>query len=584
MKKNLQNLIILLAVAFTTQVNAQRYLTEIFDSYVLTQDVNFGANVNPLIAVFPDPDIPAEMAQWQAEMDLMNSVIDAAITNPDTIASYLNFLYPNSALPEEQWTMVKIALLEMDVYTPPADDEVAQRPVFVNVHTGNFLPALFNGAVTGDKIDSVGVNICRQMAKRGYVAVNINYRLGWNPLSPNENVRRGTLLQAVYRAIHDTQSAVRFLRSPAGGPYGIDPSRIALIGQGSGGYVTQAYTTLDDYIAEIASLPKFIDTDTGFPYVIEERDGTIEGDQGFLRLHDPLFDFGIPKAVSMSVNMGGALADESWLEQGDAAMVAFHCVRDPFAPFDAGMVVVPTTNENVVPVHGSNVFVQKANDLGNNDAFASIPDGDAYTDAARATYGETYEYIYATEPTMTVSETPEGLYPFLLPLNGDVSVFGNQGSPWDWWDFATLEVVVAATNDALGTDFNAAQLHGSGLFSNPDMSQEKGLTYIDTVMGYLNPRAVLHMGLATGIGELPAVQSAMKLYPNPSAAGSVVIENEKAQMSEIIFMDALGRVVFSTEVNGYNYRLDHTGWKTGMYFVTVMFKEGGQLTKKLIIK
>ncbi|RLD26868.1 MAG: hypothetical protein DRI54_02070 [Bacteroidetes bacterium] len=583
MKKKLQVLIILIAVAFSAQVNAQRYLSEIFDSYQVVHDVTFGVNVNPLIAVFPDAAIPEELAQWQAEMDLLNSVIDAAISNPDTIAAYTNFFFPNAALPEELHTMVKITLLEMDVYMPPASDEVAQRPVFVNLHTGNFLPALFNGATTGDKVDSVGVNVCRQMAKRGYVAVNMNYRLGWNPLSTDENVRRGTLLQAVYRAILDTQTAVRFLRSPAGGQFGVDASKIALIGQGSGGYVSQGYV-LDDYITEIASLPKFINTETGLPYVIEAIDGSVEGDAGFVRLHDPLFDFGFSRAVSMTVNMGGAMGDSTWLQQGDAAMVTFHCVRDPFAPFNNGMVVVPTTNENVVPVSGGNVFIRKANEFGNNDAFADIPDGDAYTDHARSTYGQTYDYIFATEPTMTVSETPEGLYPFILPLNGDISVFGNQGSPWDWWDFATLEVVVAETNAIYGTDFIAAQIHGSGLFSNPDMSQEKGLTYIDTVMGYLNPRAVLQMGLATGIGEIPEVQSAMKLYPNPSTAGSVVIENEKAQMSEIIIMDAIGRVVFNTEVNGNQYRLDHTGWKPGMYFVTVMFSEGGQLTKKLIIK
>ena len=583
MKKKLQVLIILIAVAFSAQVNAQRYLTEVFDTYQVVPDVTFGVNVNPLIAVFPDSEVPGEVEQWQAEMDLLNSVIDAAISNPDTISSYLNFFYPNAALPEEQHTMVKITLLEMDVYMPPASDEVALRPVFINLHTGNFLPALFNGSTTGDKVDSVGVNVCRQMAKRGYVAVNMNYRLGWNPLSTNDNVRRGTLLQAVYRAILDAQTAVRFLRSPAGGQFGVDASKIALIGQGSGGYVTQGYV-LDDYITEIASLPKFINTETGLPYVIEAIDGSVEGDAGFVRLHDPLFDFGFSREVSMTVNMGGAMGDSTWLQQGDAAMVTFHCVRDPFAPFNNGNVVVPTTNEIVVPVSGGNVFIRKANEFGNNNAFADIPDGDAYTDAARSTYGQTYDYIFATEPTMTVSETPEGLYPFILPLNGDVSVFGNQGSPWDWWDFATLEVVVAGTNAALGTDFNAAQIHASGLFSNADMSQEKGLTYIDTVMGYLNPRAVLQMDLAVGIGEIPAVKNAMKLYPNPSTAGSVVIENEKAQMSEIIFMDAIGRVVYSAEVNGYQYRLDHTGWKTGMYFVTVMFSEGGQLTKKLIIR
>jgi hypothetical protein len=285
------------------------------------------------------------------------------------------------------------------------------------------------------------------MAKRGYVAININYRLGWNPISPNEDVRRGTLLQAVYRAVHDTQSAVRFLHSPQGAQLGIDADKIVLLGQGSGGYVTQAYATLDDYISEIAGLPKFIGED-GNPYVLPARDGSIEGSPGFLRLHDPLFTFGFSKDVAMSVNMGGALADSSWLESGDVPMVSFHCLRDPFAPFDHGIVVVPTTNENVVPVDGANIFIRKANEFGNNDVFSSIPDGDPFTDAARSTYGQTYDYITSAQPTMTVSETPEGLYPFILPLNGDISVYGNQGSPWDWWDFTTLEFVVAATNAA----------------------------------------------------------------------------------------------------------------------------------------
>jgi len=584
MKKILQSLIVLIAISFSTQVNAQRYLSEIFDAYQLTEDVKFGVNVNPLISVFPDAAVPEEMVQWQEEMDFLNDLINASITNPDTLLSYMNFFFPNSALPEDQWTMVKITPLEMDVYTPPASDELTSRPVFIYIHTGNFLPALFNGATTGDKIDSAAVNICRQMAKRGYVAVSMNYRLGWNPLSTDENVRRGTLLQAVFRSILDVQTAVRFLRSPAGIPFGVDPTKIALIGQGSGGYVSQAYTTLDDYNSEIAGLPKFIDTETGLPFVIEARDGTIEGGPGFLRLHDPLFDFGLPKDVNMSINIGGSLADSSWLGQGDAAMASFHCLRDPFAPFDHGMVVVPTTNENVVPVDGANVFIRKANEFGNNNAFSGLPDGNPFTDAARAMYGETYDYIYASQPTMTVSASPEGLYPFILPLNGDISVFGNQGSPWDWWDLATLEVVVAGTNALLGTDFDAAVINASQLFSNPDMSPEQGLTYIDTIQGYLQPRAVLQLDLATGVCESPEVKNAMKLYPNPSASGYVVIENDKAQMSEIIFMDVNGRVVLSAEVNGYQYSVDHTGWTTGMYFVTVMFTEGGQLTKKLIIK
>jgi hypothetical protein len=585
MKKLLLSMLFGAFVAYSFEASSQRYVTEIFDTYIKTENVQFGVNVNPLISTFPDPANPDDLEAWNAEMAFLNNLIDESVTNPDTLLSYSNFFFPNSVLPAELQTMVKIAPLEMDVYTPPAEDELAQRPVFVYIHTGNFLPPLYNGGITGDKIDSAAVNICKQMAKRGYVAVSINYRLGWNPTSTNENTRRGTLLQAVFRAVHDTQSAVRFLRTPVGAQFGVDPAKIALIGQGSGGYVAQAYSTLDDYVNEIAELPKFRNTETQLPFVIESIDGTIEGGPGLLRLHDPLFDLGLSKDISMSVNMGGALADESWLEQGDAPMVSFHTIRDPFAPFDEGMVVVPTTNENVVPVHGANFFIQKANDLGNNDAFADL-ESDPYTDAARSHYGQTYDYIFAVQPTITVSPTPEGLFPFLLPLNGDgpLGVYGNQGAPWDFWDFETLQVVVTETNNTQGTDFNATQLHTQGILSNPGMGPEKALTYIDTIQNYLHPRAVLAMDLATGIGELPEVKNAMKLYPNPSTMGSVTIENEKAIMREVIIMDALGKVVYSNEINAFRLDLNHSEWNNGLYFVTVVFQEGGQLTQKLVIR
>lgn len=584
MKKTLRLLAIVIAILSTSPLMAQRYLTEMFDDCIVTEDVNYGVNVNPLISVFPNPELEtwvADSTQWVAEMGFINGLIAESVLNPDTLLSYLNFFYPNQVLADSLHTMVKVAALEMDIYSPPASDVETSRATFVYIHTGNFLPAVYNGAVTGDKRDSAAVNICKQMAKRGYVAVSINYRLGWNPLSEFENVRKGSLLQAVYRSVHDTQTAVRYLKATAS-QYGVDPEKINLLGQGSGGYVAQAYATLNDYITEIAGVDKFIDTDTGFPFVLEARDGTIDGGPGFLRLNDPLFQLGVSKEICMSANIGGALADSSWLDMGEPAMVAFHCIRDPYAPFDNGMVVVPTTNENVVEVSGGNHFIQQANDLGNNDAFSgsNIPTG-VYTEAAQSHYGVTYDYIYATEPTITVNETPEGLYPFLLPLNGDISVYGNQGAPWDWAD-STDFMNTCLVTPGFDTD-NCPAIWANFKFSNPGMGPDKGLTYIDTIQGYLHPRVVLACDLVTGIAENIEVQNAMSIFPNP-ASSAVVIRNEKAEMSQIIIMDALGRQVLNENVNGMEYQLNSEGWKSGMYFVTIMFKEGGQLTKKLIIK
>ena len=149
--------------------------------------------------------------------------------------------------------------LPMDVYTPTGDAETG-RPLVIYLHTGNFLPQYFNGSPTGSRNDSSNVEICNRFAKRGFVAASISYRLGWDPLNSSADVRRGTLLNAVYRALHDAKTAVRYFKKSVaedGNPYGIDTNRIALFGQGSGGYIALAYNTLDRI--EELQIEKFVD-------------------------------------------------------------------------------------------------------------------------------------------------------------------------------------------------------------------------------------------------------------------------------------------------------------------------------------
>ena len=107
--------------------------------------------------------------------------------------------------------------------------------------------------------DAATTNICKSYAKRGYVVANLEYRLGWNPAAATQAERAASLMKAVYRAIQDTKSAVRFFRKDyaTGNQWGIDTSRIILCGQGSGGWVALGYATVDK-LAEI-QLPKFLD-------------------------------------------------------------------------------------------------------------------------------------------------------------------------------------------------------------------------------------------------------------------------------------------------------------------------------------
>ena len=58
------------------------------------------------------------------------------------------------------------------------------------------------------------------------------------------------LINAAYRGVQDARTAVRYFRMNAAemdNEYGIDPDKIAMFGDGTGGYVTLASATLQDY-------------------------------------------------------------------------------------------------------------------------------------------------------------------------------------------------------------------------------------------------------------------------------------------------------------------------------------------------
>ena len=407
--------------------------------------------------------------------------------------------YPTAYFdPTDASTDVKVSSINMDVYYPDlAEDEISERPVMIYVHTGNFLPPPLNGSTTGLKTDSAAVNLCMQWAKRGYVAVSMDYRLGWNPLAPTVQERRGTLLNAVYRSLQDVKMGVRYLRADAAADnaWGIDESKMVLYGQGSGGYISTTYGTLDNASVELF-LEKFIPNpfEPETSYIDTLLVGTIDG-FGYPNSVNLYRDNGISSDINMSINAGGAMADESWLEAGDIPQVAIACVRDDFAPFTEGTVIVGTTGEEVVDVHGSNFFIQKANDLGNNDVFADLPDGDVFTDNARMLYGQSFDGSNAS--TITVNDTPEGLLPLIRPLYGFLQ---NESAPWEWWD---PEGPIGST---IIDPENGITAHMAASASNPDMSAEKGLAYLDSIQGYILPRVMCVLALPNNPCDLIALE------------------------------------------------------------------------------
>ncbi len=491
--------------------------------------------------------------------------------------------------------------LVMDVYTPVGDDNDA-RPVVLYLHTGSFLPQYFNGQITGGKLDSTVVEACTRLAERGYTAIAPTYRAGWAPTAPDQNIRTATLLQASYRGIQDIRSCVRFLRQSAdtgGNPYGIAPDKIVAWGQGTGGYISLGMASLDEY-EEIGELDKFINPQTFEPYVVEAVHGDIDGLQpAFLNLPNTP---GYSSDVQLAVNMGGALGDTSWIDGASSTrpeppIIGYHVVTDPFAPFGDGPVIVPTTNEFVVQVHGTRLSVQVANEKGLNDIVAPAamdarPLG-AVVNARVAGLSPVPIDLSALGQSPTTLAT-EGMYPFIPPPDANTGApIRLESGPWDWWSKPLLDVLIPQINGLFGTDFNSDTLHFNGLITNPDMSAEKARVYMDTIMAHFLPRACLALELAT-VDECLGLVSTEDLIddslielavaPNPATDHVWVRTNAAYPMEAIQLFDINGRFIKAQyNIDNHQYRLERGALPPGTYLIKVKVEDGVS-TRKVIFR
>jgi len=388
--------------------------------------------------------------------------------------------------------------LAFDLYEPDGDT-VAERPLIIMLGTGTFLPIIRNGNPTGMRQDFATTQICKSFAKRGYVVANLEYRRGWSPNAPTQAERAASIMKAVFRAMQDTKSAVRFFRKDYAqtNQWGIDTSRIILCGQGSGGWVALGYASVDK-LAEI-QLEKFLD-DNALPLI----DTAVIGDwNGYGGTQNMPSNLGYSNDIHMVCNMGGAMGDLSWLEAGDVPMVSVHCPTDPIATYTTGTVSIASIGTITTDISGSYDVTKKANLLGNNDLFDIVNNcNDPYTTAAAVASINAVGIVIAAgnDSNQIVGEPIPNVFPYNT---------GNlyESSPWDFWDSTTTVNIALAMGlpASAGTD-----AHMSNIATNPNMSLAKSTAYIDTTLGYFCRRIVRATNLITD--PIPINQTACDSY------------------------------------------------------------------------
>jgi hypothetical protein len=343
---------------------------------------------------------------------------------------------------------------------------------------------------------------------------------------------------------------VRYFRKDVatnGNKWGIDPNKIVCWGDGTGGYITLASATLNNY-NEIL-IPKFIQTVGGrpTPMVIQSINGDIYG-----RDTVGIWPAGVPglpagdtlcypnhpgysSDFKLAINMGGALGDTAWVSAGDPPLISFQVPGDRFAPYKEGIVIVPVLNLPVVIVQGAYLAQWKYDKLNLN----ALWKGKGYK-------GDN------TAVAKSRNDNLDGLFPLLGVSDAD-------SSPWQWWDPSNPN-------------------HASGLITNPNMSRAKAVAYLDTMIAYVTPRACVTLGLGcnlTDTRELKASDVGLVMSPNPATSEVSIQTNGQFPMESIYVYDMNGRLVKAhTSINEHYFTMQRNTLSAGTYVVKVNMKEG----------
>jgi dienelactone hydrolase len=204
--------------------------------------------------------------------------------------------------------------IKLDVYMPvEAGDNL--RPTVICLFGGAFL------AGSKDMRPDI-LAWCDSLSHFGYVAIAIDYRIGFNPattgggLGPAHGMKR-----AAWRAIQDCNSAIDFIKENFE-TYRIDTTQIFLLGN-SAGSITAINTV-------------FLDDSERYEETYDVGTGANNDDLGDLNSKSLFPEH--TNEVAGVVGLWGATMDFNWFDEGEQVPMLFiHGDEDEIVPHDEGM-------------------------------------------------------------------------------------------------------------------------------------------------------------------------------------------------------------------------------------------------------
>ena len=506
--------------------------------------------------------VTAVTAQAQALPDRYRSDITSTVTTTTGVAFSTNIPQVSTTnvlgfqLANEQTYGAVHTTLRMDIYQPQGDT-LSKRPVIIFCFGGGF--------VDGKRTDADMVALARSFAQRGFVTASIDYRLGMNLTDPEKAKR------AVYRALQDGRSAVRFFRNNAR-TYRVDPNQVFISGHSAGAFIA----CNNAYVDREAERPASTFAINGLADL-----GTLDA------IGDNRTDAS-GKTVSGKANavlsFAGAVVDPNHIEgPNDVPVALFHSINDPVVPYYTGkpfafLDIVPGFNLPVV--YGSSPINARANTVGAPHLL--------YTYYFR---GHDVHFSRLTFPQFIYSDiVPRGgdffynyrLKPATATISGPATVCGTAltqtysvGSSYGYCDWQATGGTIVARNAAANSvtvawSASATTRRLTGTPYSPQLA--RGLPVSLTVSVGCSRTLLADNLLADGT-EAPATRT-FDTYPNPTTGMlHVQLDSELRGAASIRLLDKFGTVRASAELTDAaampEQSLDLRALPAGVYYVQV---------------
>ena len=319
--------------------------------------------------------------------------------------------------------------LHMDVYQP-VGDTMNDRPVIIFAHSGAF----FSG---NKEVDDI-VLLSQEAARRGYVAIAMEYRLGLNILSASSGER------AVYRGVQDASALIRYLRE-FHDELNIDPNHIFFWGSSAGSFIGLHLSYIED-----SERPE------------STFEGTFTPDLGCIDCQGN--DYSHSNKPNALIATWGAIGNLDYIDEYENVPTAlFHGTLDIVVPYDQGYPF--TLNITLPQVYGSSKISEKMTDLGINHLLT------IEQNQPHEYYGATNgNFLFGSDPNEYWDLILNSAFNFLytqLSVQGDVNSDGS----------INIQDIVIVINYIFGSDIPTAEQ-----FNASDMNNDGILNVLDVIL------------------------------------------------------------------------------------------------------